>query len=510
MVRRRVLLGGAAAAAAAVPLLALQSRADAATTLPLTVVNHTFQYPNNQIFLYVVGTDLSTGQQVYVRSDGTKVPVSPSLNGPDGFADLSIPLVADGDTTVNLPTMSGRVYVSIGQKVKFKVVTDGNGQPALQHPAGWVSTDPSYNVLHDFMEFTHNDAGMFCNVTMVDMFSIPMSLTLRGQQSQTTGTLVTNGRANIFAALSAISDFRSLVVGNLRVIAPGHGIDAGLFSSTYFDPYVNDVWSRYSSTDLRVHVPSGTYTGRVSGGQLAFNNGVRTFARPSTRDIFYCDGALNAGASGANDPSPPVAAVLGAAFNRSTVRDYPDQPSTDPNTFYTTPVSNHYSRVIHQNTQDHKAYGFAFDDVSSFASYVEDHAPSSVTLELTPFGSQGTTTPGNQLPAGQRLTAGQQLSSTSGRFHLTMQSDGNLVIYDGRSPIWATGTWNLPTTTRPTHADMQTDGNLVLYNNTNQPAWATNTAGTYTNPYLELQDDGNLVIYHNGRTPIWASGTARA
>jgi len=121
----------------------------------------------------------------------------------------------------------------------------------------------------------------------------------------------------------------------------------------------------------------------------------------------------------------------------------------------------------------------------------------------------GSATPGNQLPAGQRLTAGQQLSSTNGRFHLVMQSDGNLVLYDGQSPIWATGTWNLPAAGRPTHADMQTDGNLVLYNDANQPAWATDTPGTYTNPYLELQDDGNLVIYHNGRTPIWASGTAR-
>ena len=509
MVRRRVLLGGAAAAA--VPLLALQTRALAATNLPLTVVNHTFQYPNNQIFLYVVGTDLSTGQQVYLRGDGAKVPVSSGLNGPDGFADLSIPLVADGDTTVNLPSMSGRVYVSIGAKIKFKVVTDGNGRAALQHPAGWVSTDPSYNVLHDFMEFTLNDAGMFCNVTMVDMFSIPMSLTLRGQQSQTTGTLVTNGRANIFGAISAISEFRSLVVGSLRVIAPGHGIDAGLFSSTYFDPYVNDVWSKYSSTDLRVHVPSGTYTGRVSGGQLVFNNGVRAFARPSTRDILYCDGALNAGAANAADPSPPVAAVLGAAFNRSTVRDYPDQATTDPNTFYKTSVSNHYSRVIHENTQDHKAYGFAFDDVASYASYIEDHAPSSVTLELTPFGSQGTGS-GNQLPAGQRLASGQQLSSASGRFHLLLQSDGNLVLYDGtpgQNPISATSTWNLPADRRPTHADMQTDGNFVLYNDANQAAWATGTVGTFINPYLEVQDDGNLVIYHNGRTPIWGSGTAR-
>jgi hypothetical protein len=382
MVRRRVLLGGAAAAAGA-GVLALAARANAATILPLTLVNHTNRYANNAIFLYIVGTDLGSGQQIYVRRDGARVPVSASLNGPDGFADLSIPLAPDGDTTVHLPSMSGRVYVSINQKIRFKVVTDGNGRAALQHPAGWVSSDPSYNVLHDFMEFTFNDAGMFCNTTMVDMFSIPMALTLDGQRNQTTGTLVANGRDRIFAGVAANPDFRSLIVGdNLRVIAPGHGINAGRFSSAYFDPYINDVWNRYTSTDLRVRIPSGVCTGRVSGGQLVFNNGIRAFARPTTRDVFYCDGALNAGGN-----SGPVAAILGAAFNRSTLRDHADQPTTDPGTFYRTPISNHYARVLHENTQDHKAYGFAFDDVVDFASYIQDHAPRSVTLRLTPFGS---------------------------------------------------------------------------------------------------------------------------
>ena len=52
------------------------------------------------------------------------------------------------------------------------------GGSALQFPAGWVSSDPSFGVLHDWIEFTFNDAGMFCNTTMVDMFSIPLSVSL--------------------------------------------------------------------------------------------------------------------------------------------------------------------------------------------------------------------------------------------------------------------------------------------------------------------------------------------
>jgi hypothetical protein len=186
-----------------------------------------------------------------------------------------------------------------------------------------------------------------------------------------------------------------------------------MFSPTYFDPYINDVWTRYASTDLRVHVPSGTCTGRVSGGQLVFNNGVRAFARPSTRDLFYCDGALNAGGS-----SGPVAAILGAAFNRSTLRDYADQPTTDPATFYRTPITNHYARVIHENTQDHKAYGFAFDDVANFASYIEDHGPTSVTLRLTPFdgtdpGSGPTPPPPPPPPGGGGFSAYSTIQAES-------------------------------------------------------------------------------------------------
>jgi predicted alpha-1,2-mannosidase len=119
----------------------------------------------------------------------------------------------------------------------------------------------------------------------------------------------------------------------------------------------------------------------------------------------------------------------------------------------------------------------------------------------------------NQLRAGQRLTRGQQLDSPNGRFHLVLQADGNLVIYDGppqQNPIWATSTWNLPADRKPTRADMQADGNFVLYNEANQGAWASGSWGAgRVNPYLEMQDDGNLVIYHNGTAPLWASGTAR-
>lgn len=386
MLTRRTFLGSAFAAAVAGPVasqvLGSSRRAYAASSLPLTVVNNTGRYANSSILIYVVGTDLATGRQAYVKPDGTMQHVSLSDNGSDGYAHLGIPM-GGGDTTVTLPQMSGRVYVSIDAEIKFKVVTDGNGNAALQYPAGWVSGDPSFDVLHDCAEFTLNGSGMFCNVTFVDMFSIPMEIQLSGSQNQSAGALKSGGRDAVFSAVSAASGFGGLVLaGGKRVVAPGHGIDAGIFSGSYYDGYIDEVWSKYAGTDLRVNTNAGTFTGRVNGGQFTFSGGVQSFNRPTTRDVFYCDGALvspNDGITG------PVGAVLGAGFNRSTLRDFTDQPTTNAGDFYRQEVTNHYSAAIHASTVDGKAYGFAYDDVAEYASYIQDTNPSSARLVLTPF-----------------------------------------------------------------------------------------------------------------------------
>jgi len=382
-------LGGAIAASIGTPLVlsGLFAGARAASVLPLKVVNNTGRFADNEIFMYIVGTDLATSQQGFVRSGGTFTPARASDNGPDGFADLSIPLSAANGLA--LPNMSGRIYFSIKDKLKFKVVTDGAGRPALQFPAGWVSSDPSFRVLHDCVEFTHNDAGMFCNTTMVDMFSIPMAITLNGAKKQTTGQLVPGGRDKIFAAVAAAPGFGKLVLGNgLRIVAPGHGIEAGLFSPTFFDPFVDQVWQRYQSTDLKVTANGKVFTGRVTGGKLTFDGGVAPFAKPSTRDVLFCDGALAAPNDGVTGP---VAAMLGAGFNRATLLDTADQPVTDPARFYRGPLANLYSAAMHTATTDGRAYGFAFDDVLDFAAFIQDNAPTDVTVTLTEFGKSPAT-----------------------------------------------------------------------------------------------------------------------
>jgi len=113
-----------------------------------------------------------------------------------------------------------------------------------------------------------------------------------------------------------------------------------------------------------------------------FDGGVKAFAKPSTRDVLFCDGALAAPNDGVTGP---VAATLGAGFNRSVLTATGDQPVRDAGSYYQGSATNHYSRIMHENTVDGKAYGFAFDDVCEHASYIEDASPTSMTLTLTPF-----------------------------------------------------------------------------------------------------------------------------
>ncbi|MCO5969655.1 beta-1,3-glucanase family protein [Actinoallomurus soli] len=377
-------LGGGATGCA--PSSRARSTAATAGGLPLTAVNRTGAHAAAPVYMYVLGVDPATGAQGRVTADGAFVPCAASDNGPDGFADYAIPFRDSGKATVVLPKMSGRVYFSIGDRLRLKVVTDGNGRPALQYPAGWVGTDPNYRILHDWIEFTYNDAGMFCNTTAVDMFSVPLAIRLAGTRTRTTGTLASGGRDRIFAAVAAHPDFARLVVGDrLRVIAPGHGIEAGLFPADYYDPYIDAVWSRYRGTPLTVRTDAGTYTGTVTGERLTFSGGARTpgsIARPSTRDVLFCGGALAAPNDGVTGP---VAAILGAAFNRSTLLSDASQPVTDPARYYREAVTNHYAKAMHEAAAGGAAYGFAFDDVAGHASYIQDGAPTSVTVTLTPF-----------------------------------------------------------------------------------------------------------------------------
>jgi hypothetical protein len=115
---------------------------------------------------------------------------------------------------------------------------------------------------------------------------------------------------------------------------------------------------------------------------------------------------------------------------------------------------------------------------------------------------------GSTLTSGQSLTLGQSLR-TSGGFHLDLQSDGNLVLYDPNGQwLWASWTQGKPVGA----AVMQSDGNFVIYDHNYQHALWNSRTWIYPGATLILQDDGNLVIYdnsgiHNSQHAPWNTGT---
>ncbi|XP_058110971.1 mannose-specific lectin-like [Magnolia sinica] len=88
-----------------------------------------------------------------------------------------------------------------------------------------------------------------------------------------------------------------------------------------------------------------------------------------------------------------------------------------------------------------------------------------------------------------------------GSYSFIIQEDCNLVLYDNGNPIWASNTGGK---SRNCHCTMQTDGNLVVYDPYGVAIWASNTRLSEGFYVLILQKDRNVVIYGGA---IWATAT---
>ncbi len=113
---------------------------------------------------------------------------------------------------------------------------------------------------------------------------------------------------------------------------------------------------------------------------------------------------------------------------------------------------------------------------------------------------------GDTLLDNQTLAAGQTLLSGDGHFELSMQSDGNLVLYVRNDGALGRALWSSHTSgDKGDHAVLQDDGDMALVSSGGQVLWSTDTSGVGC-ANLVLQDDGNLVLYDHTKA-VWASGT---
>ncbi|MGW7484662.1 glycoside hydrolase family 64 protein [Nonomuraea muscovyensis] len=389
---KRCALTVALAFLSALLLVPREAAAAVPQTIPLTVKNTSGR--GEALWIYVLGESLTTHRLGYADANGQFREWSGGSIPPSPAPDVSIAGPADGQTkTIQIPRLSGWVYFSFGQKIRFFLTPTG-----LVQPAPWNPSDPNRDILFDWSEFTLDDGGLWLNSSQVDMFSVPHAVGVKNAAGavRNTGHLVPDGRNRLLDAIrNQPGGWAGLIhtrADGLRVraLAPGKGIDAGLLSPTIMDDYITRAWDAYRTRTLTVipfkDRPDVRFHGRTQGNAMVFTNGagqqVATFDKPSTAHVLGCDGNLHA----PNDEVVgPIARTLCAALNRTTLDRVTTQPSTDASRFYQDAVTNHYARKIHDHMVDGKAYAFAFDDVGGFESLVHDGDPVHAYITLTPF-----------------------------------------------------------------------------------------------------------------------------
>ncbi|MFK8908623.1 glycoside hydrolase family 64 protein [Streptomyces sp. YS-3] len=387
LVAALLLATGLTAAGAATP-----ATAAVPSTIPFTVTNNSGR--GEPLYLYNLGTLLSTGQQGWADAAGTFHPWPAGGNPPTPAPDASIAGPANGQSkTIRIPKFSGRVYFSYGQKLVFKLTTGGLVQPAVQNPS-----DPNRNILFNWSEYTLNDSGLWLNSTQVDMVSAPYAVGVKAADGtvRSTGHLKPGGYNGFFDALRGRpGGWANLVQTRsdgsvLRALSPGHGIETGALPRSVLDDYINRVWQKYSTSTLTVtpfaDQPNTKYYGRVSGSTMDFTNSAGTvvtrFQKPDADSVFGCYKLLDA----PNDlVRGPISRTLCAGYNRSTLLVNPNQPDTGSAAFYQDAVTNQYARELHARMADGRAYAFAFDDVGHHESLVNDGDPRQAYLTLDPF-----------------------------------------------------------------------------------------------------------------------------
>ncbi|KAI1733771.1 glycoside hydrolase family 64 protein [Xylaria scruposa] len=359
---------------------AFKINAAQAGAFPINILNNF----GTGMYVYISGKDASNvpvllgtnGQYVYPQADNTGVPKQITAN-------VAFQLNAQGQNTqIILPQalISARIWFAQGQ-LKFYTVKDGNGVSAIVEPSAANPADPSAGIQWGFIEFNYDGTTIYANISFVDFVGIPlgMGLTLANGQSQIVQGLqggavnnICNGVKSQASADGQIWDRLCTVSSSgkaLRVLAPNlyTSANAGAFNG-YYDNYVNQVWSKYTSQDLTINTQAaaGNVACRVSNNQLSCAGDNRAYPKPTTADIWGCNSGPFAIIGSDNDVHRAVVPRLCAAFTRTTLllAGGNVQPSLGQSSYYTMNPTSHYSRIVHNYEVGGLGYAFSYDDVN--------------------------------------------------------------------------------------------------------------------------------------------------
>ncbi len=382
--------------------------------------NTTFQVANatngrwrdDQVFWAIIGRDWATGQFVHVNAAGQLVPMQVSDNGAltkNGVTYSNYFFSLAQLRSITIPAIdSARLLMSVGSPMYIRINTDGNGKVAYAGANIENASDPNQDVVFDFGEFAilpkgQGGQGIYINTTRVDQFGFPLKLRLQGLNGfdRTVGEPLTETRDQLIDRYTTEmpAEFKGLAQPNFptvpprtRIIAPAHfsfRLDGA--NAHYLDDYVNAMWAKFSTQDLRFTLDSlGTFTGRVVGEQFRFTGGTRNGTyyiqrRPNTAEVLLGSGVLDdaTGQSNGDDikVQKQIQAQVCAALNRHVL----DTPANwyNAGAFYPAgQKANWFAKYWHDHSIDRLAYGFAYDDVGGFSPSLHSDSPTVVTYTI--------------------------------------------------------------------------------------------------------------------------------
>lgn len=211
--------------------------------------------------------------------------------------------------------------------------------------------DPTQSKYFDFIEHTIGPAQYNGNTTRVDAFGLKLAMRLHcadGYDAAVGESYETflEDRAVTFQRFidEVPAEFQHLAQAPFapyRIVEPGAGnFRAGGSSAAYYDAFVNQMWANNGLTIAKPG-PDGSGLGAYPDISAAIFRHVGDRAGTFSADGKLLDAALWANAS----------------------------------SYYTSAPANYYARFWHKHALSGKAYGFPYDDVGGYSSYVSHANP---------------------------------------------------------------------------------------------------------------------------------------
>ena len=213
------------------------------------------------------------------------------------------------------------------------------------------AADPTKSLYYDFIEFTIGAAQYNGNTTRVDAFGIKLANRLHcadgydvaiGEDYET----FSEDRSVTFQKFvdAVPAEFKALAqapYAPYRIVQPGTGgFDTGGAYATYYDAFVDQIWS---ANGITVAKPGPDGSGLASYPSLS---------AAIFRHVGQAAGSFNADGSLADQ-----------------------KLWSDSTTFYTAAPADYYAQFWHAHALGGKAYGFPYDDVGGYSSYISHANP---------------------------------------------------------------------------------------------------------------------------------------